>query len=192
MGDINSEIDRLTRVSDELIKLTKLDSNAEDIAPQLTGVNVLKILERIKRMLQNYADVRGISITVDCDEKVRVRATEDGLYEVLFNIIENAVKYNRDGGFVKAEVRDYKDNMTAICIKDNGIGIPGEDADKIFERFYRVDKARSRDTGGTGLGLSVANDFVKSFGGRITVSSILNKGTEFTIILSNDDIGDNQ
>ena len=109
-----------------------------------------------------------------------ILADPDGLYQVIFNLMENAVKYNRRGGSVVVEVSEDKD-MTVLCVRDTGIGIPQEHLNNIFRRFYRVDKTRSRATGGTGLGLAIVDEWVKNLGGRIEVKSEYGRGSEFIV-----------
>ncbi|MNM90253.1 Sensor histidine kinase YycG [compost metagenome] len=107
----------------------------------------------------------------------------DQIDQVLDNLISNAMKYTPEGGTITIEARNMEDGLLAISVQDNGIGIPKRDLDRIFERFYRVDKARSRNMGGTGLGLSIAREIVKAHGGTISLQSELGKGTKVTFTL---------
>ena len=101
---------------------------------------------------------------------------------IVYNLIDNGIKYNKENGYVKIYIIDENDK-SIIKIKDNGIGVPSDSIDRIFERFYRVDKSRSKEVGGTGLGLSIVKHAVKTLNGDITVSSLPGSGSEFTITL---------
>jgi two-component system sensor histidine kinase VicK len=107
----------------------------------------------------------------------------DQIDQVLDNLVSNAIKYTLDGGLIEISARRPEPNLIAISVKDTGIGIPKKDLNRIFERFYRVDKARSRNMGGTGLGLSIASEIVKAHGGSIALDSELNEGTTVTVTL---------
>ena len=112
-------------------------------------------------------------------EGVIFNGTSDGTYQIIFNLVENAIKYNRPGGCVRVYI--FKNGgICNLIVDDNGIGIPEEDFQLIFERFYRVDKARSRDKGGSGLGLSIVSKIVGYFGGEIKVEPSVDGGTRFT------------
>ncbi|RDC49282.1 GHKL domain-containing protein, partial [Acinetobacter sp. RIT592] len=109
-------------------------------------------------------------------------SNRDYIKQIFLNLIDNAIKYTPDGGFVETSVYESNEEVF-IKVSDNGIGISKEDKDRVFERFYRVDKARSRDVGGTGLGLAIVKHIVKSLNGTICVKSELNIGTEFTVTI---------
>ena len=121
-----------------------------------------------------------ISLTVDAPEEVYVMANKDMLWQGIYNIVDNAIKYSNEFGKVNVSLR-REGQKAIIAVSDNGVGISEADREKIFERFYRVDKARSRDTGGTGLGLSIALAAIEFHGGRIDVESEPNIGSTFTI-----------
>ena len=109
-----------------------------------------------------------------------MRCTRDDLYQILFNLMENGVKYNLPGGKLWVRLRAVEDRAE-IVVEDTGVGVPAEDVDKIFDRFYRVDKARSRAAGGTGLGLSIVQDTAKRHGGVVTAQRREPEGTRFTV-----------
>ncbi|MGF7429280.1 ATP-binding protein [Thermoanaerobacterium thermosaccharolyticum] len=124
------------------------------------------------------------NIEVFCDKNMEVNADRNLIKELLRIILDNALKYTDVDGNIKISVEEVDKNV-AIMIKDDGIGIPQEDIPYIFDRFYRVDKARSKETGGMGLGLSIAKLIVELHGGKIDVNSQLNKGSEFKITIPN-------
>lgn len=179
LGDIREEIERLTRITDDLLVLTKQDSEAVPKS-DTPDADLSEIIRRAADMLAPLAQSRNISLVVESEENVLISANSDGLYQLVFNLMENAVKYNVDGGTVMV-MMTKKDKKVTFSVEDTGIGIPNEDLPKIFDRFYRVDKARSRETGGTGLGLSIAKGWVDSYGGHIEVESALGKGTRFVV-----------
>ena len=177
--DINTEIDRLIRVSDRLIKITKIDANQEIV---IDRVYVNEVISNVKKLLLPIANEQNITIDYCEEDDVFVNANYDGLFEVVFNIAENAVKYNRKDGNVDILLKK-EEGKCVIRISDTGYGIESKNHKKIFDRFYRVDEARARDTGGTGLGLSVVKEMLDIFKGSISVDSVINEGTTFTVFL---------
>ena len=174
---INEEIERLTRITESLLNLTRLD-----VQPSARPVpcDVGAVVRRCAELLGGSAAKYGVAIEVHSSGQHLILADPDGLYQVVFNLMENAVKYNRPQGRVEVEVLD-DEAVTVLRVRDTGIGIPQGQLPHIFGRFYRVDKTRSRATGGTGLGLSIVAEWVKSLGGRIDVRSEYGKGTEFSV-----------
>ena len=179
VSDIGMEADRLTRITEKLLALTRMDNGS--YAPR-TAVDVKRVAEDALHMLTPLADERQIDLRATLAENCIVHSSADELYQVLFNLVENAVKYNKPGGTIWVELCREKENAV-LTVADSGIGIPEEDKPKIFDRFYRVDKARSREAGGTGLGLSIVRDTVVSNGGTIAVSDRPGGGTVFTVQL---------
>ena len=177
VSDIGAEASRLERITEDLLRLTRLDSGAVEPA---VCVAVKPVLERAARMLQPVAGQREVELTCRADEAAAVRATEGDVHQILYNLMENGVKYTAPGGFVHTSV-SVEEGRVVITVSDNGIGIPVEDMPHIFERFYRVDKARSRQIGGTGLGLSIVGDTVQRRGGEIGVAPREGGGTVFTV-----------
>lgn len=161
--DIGSEAERLSRITEDLLRLTRLDSGIQDAA---YPVSVSRVLERVVRMLGVVAREKEVTLTYETDEDAVVRATEDDIHQILYNLMENGIKYSGSMGFVHTTLKTVGDTVV-ISVEDNGIGIPNEDMEHIFERFYRVDKNRSRAVGGTGLGLSIVSDTVRRRGGSI-------------------------
>lgn len=161
--DIGSEAERLSRITEDLLRLTRLDSGIQDAA---YPVSVSRVLERVVRMLGVVAREKEVTLTYETDEDAVVRATEDDIHQILYNLMENGIKYSGSMGFVHTTLKTVGDTVV-ISVEDNGIGIPDEDMEHVFERFYRVDKNRSRAVGGTGLGLSIVSDTVRRRGGSI-------------------------
>lgn len=116
------------------------------------------------------------------NEKIYIRANRDYIKQIFLNLVDNAIKYTPENGKINVSIYDDNENII-ISVKDNGMGIPSEDITRIFERFYRVDKARSRKIGGTGLGLAIVKHIVISLNGNIKVNSTINKGSEFIVTL---------
>ena len=180
VNDIGREAERLTRISENLLRLTRLDSQ---VVQEAYPVAVEPVVERVIRMLGIIAKEREVTLSSDVQKGAVIMATEDDLHQVLYNLIENGIKYSGSGGFVHTNVVNDGETVV-ITVEDNGIGIPEEDKLHIFDRFYRVDKMRSRAIGGTGLGLSIVQDTVHYRGGTISVSDRGNGvGTRFTVIL---------
>ena len=179
VGDIGREAERLTRITENLLRLTRLDSGA--VQP-VTPVPVAPVLERVARMLAVLAREKGVTLTYEAAADAVVLATEDDVHQILYNLMDNGIKYSGTDGFVHAAARTDGD-WVVLTVEDNGIGIPADDLPHIFERFYRVDKMRSRAIGGTGLGLSIVKDTVESRGGRIAAAPRQGGGTVFTVYL---------
>lgn len=181
LTDIDHEIDRLNAIITDLLALVHMDDGGVYIQKDDVAVKEL-ILKSIKG-LQILAEKRNIELTTTFDEEdLTIYGDEMKLQQVIINIVDNAIKYTPDGG--KVWVEAYKGlNSAIIKVTDTGVGIPKEDIPKIFDRFFRVDKARSRATGGTGLGLSIAHRIVLLHDGNIHVTSKEGKGTTFYIEL---------
>ena len=163
VSDIGEEADRLTRISEHLLALTRLDGGPER---RREPVELGAVVEKVAHMLTPLAQATGVSLNTRIEPACALLATEDDLYQVAFNLMENAIKYNQAGGRVDVTVR-HLGGKASLVVCDTGVGIPPEDMPKIFDRFYRVDKARSRAAGGTGLGLSIARDTARLHGGDI-------------------------
>ena len=179
VGDIGREAERLTRITENLLRLTRLDSGAvQPVAP----VAVAPVLERVARMLAVLAREKNVTLTCEAAPEAVALATEDDVHQILYNLMDNGIKYSGTDGFVHASARTDGD-WVVLTVEDNGIGIPEDDLPHIFERFYRVDKMRSRAIGGTGLGLSIVKDTVESRNGRISAGAREGGGTVFTVYL---------
>ena len=180
VGDIGREAERLTRITENLLRLTRLDSGA---VPPVVPVAVAPVLERVARMLAVLAREKNVTLTYEAAEDAVALATEDDVHQILYNLMDNGIKYSGTDGFVHAAAA-VEGDWVVLTVEDNGIGIPEEDLPHIFERFYRVDKMRSRAIGGTGLGLSIVKDTVENRGGRINAGPRQGgSGTVFTVYL---------
>ena len=177
VGDIGSEAERLTRITEHLLALTRLDSLP---VGEEKVVDVSQVTERTAALLQPVADAAGVTVEKSLKPGCTVLCTEDDLSQICFNLVENAIKYNYSGG--KVFVLVYRDrDQVLLEVGDTGMGIPEEDLPKVFNRFYRVDKARSRAAGGTGLGLSIVRDTVRRHGGWVTARPRNPEGSLFTV-----------
>ena len=177
VGHIRKEASRLVFLIDDIIRLSQLDEGAE--MPR-EDVSLRGLSEEVCEILADAAKLKDISLEVNGDDGV-VNGVRRLLYEVIYNLCDNAIKYNHTGGSVKVFVTQ-KHNEVCLCVEDTGIGIPPEHQEKVFERFYRVDKSHSKQSGGTGLGLSIVKHAVQYHHGKIDLESKLNKGTKISIL----------
>ncbi len=176
--DIGKEADRLNRMSSKLLSLSRIETQ-EDGDCEI--IYMAPTVERVLRMLRAIAEKNGIAIITEFDGDCPILILEDDLYQITFNLVENGIKYNVPGG--KLTISLHRDEDNAILkVSDTGMGIPAESIGHIFERFYRVDKARSRKSGGSGLGLSIVRGIVERNGGTIMVESAVGLGTTFTVV----------
>ncbi|MBO4884165.1 MAG: HAMP domain-containing protein [Clostridia bacterium] len=180
LTDINKEIDRLSSVISDLLTLVSIDGGEKPMDAK--PIAVADLLSENMRRLQPLARERGIEMTLAVREQATVTGDASRLTQVFYNLMDNAIKYTGRGGTVRVEL-SRREKRAIVKVIDTGIGIPKEDQQHVFDRFYRVDKARSRDTGGTGLGLSIVKQIVLMHGGRIEVASEENKGSTFTVDL---------
>lgn len=177
VSDIGDEAERLNRMSSKLLSLTKIES-IEDTDKEI--INIIPTAERVVRMLSSIAAKNNISIYADFQQDSPILISEDDLYQVIFNLAENGIKYNTPNGTLTIRLTRQNDNAV-ISVIDTGVGIPEEAIPHLFERFFRVDKARSRKSGGSGLGLSIVDSMVQKNGGTIKVESVPQKGSVFTV-----------
>ena len=177
VGDIGNEADRLNRMSLKLLSLSNVENQTDT---EYEIINVAPTAQRAVRMLSAIAEKSTIRIETRLENDSPVLIAEDDLYQIIFNLVENGIKYNTAGGKVTVTLDRQEDNAI-IRIADNGVGIPQQSMDKIFDRFYRVDKARSRKSGSSGLGLSIVRGIVERNQGTIQVRSELGKGSVFTV-----------
>ena len=186
VGDIGNEADRLNRMSQKLLSLSRIESQ-EDSDCEIVYMG--PTVERVIRMLKKIADKNCISFVLDLKDDCPILIMEDDLYEIVFNLVENAIKYNIPGGKIGITLHRLDDNAV-LKVQDTGVGIPEDALKHVFERFYRVDKARSRKSGGSGLGLSIVRNMVERNQGSIRVESTVGKGSCFTLIFPNFDTED--
>ena len=177
--DISGEADRLTRMTSKLLNLTALDSR-QFTPTETEPVNLGECCKKAVRMLGPYAKEMGAEIEQSSEDNCYVMAREDDIFQLVLNLAENGVKYSQTGGQVRLIA--YSQGGTAILIvEDNGVGIPENELERIFQRFYRVDKARSREAGGTGLGLAIVRETAEKFGGTVTAANRPQGGARFTV-----------
>lgn len=180
LGIIENESDRLKRLIDDILLLSFIE-NKDTICNE--KINLSNIFKEVYELTINSAKSKHIELTYKIeDDELIIDSNRDYIKQIFLNLIDNAIKYTSDGGFVETSIHQDEKNIF-IKVKDNGIGIPKDDIYRVFERFYRVDKARSRDVGGTGLGLAIIKHIVKSLNGNIDVKSELNVGTEFIVTI---------
>jgi signal transduction histidine kinase len=180
MGDITNEIERETKIINDLLSLVKMDKSAADL--NITTVNMNDLLEQILKRLQPIADKQQVELVLESFRPITAEVDEVKLTLAITNLVENGIKYNRnDGtGWVHVSINaDYQ--YFYLKIEDNGIGIPEDSLDHIYERFYRVDKSHSREIGGTGLGLAITRSSILMHRGAIKVYSVLGEGTTFDV-----------
>ncbi len=178
MGDMSEEIERENKIINDLLSLVKLNKKGADLNIQSENIN--ELVERILKRLQPLAAKQNIELVFESFRPVYAEVDEVKLSLAVTNLVENAIKYNKENGWVHVALNaDHK--FFYLKVADSGIGIPREDTEHIFERFYRVDKSHSREIGGTGLGLSIARNAVIMHRGAIKVHSEPGEGTTFTI-----------
>lgn len=176
---IKKEAVRMTGLINDILMISRLEAKEAEVT--FSDVRVSVLLEEIIDSLKPQAAEAQVFVHVDC-QPLMIHANLQQMRELLTNLISNAIKYNRPGGQVWINIRET-DGQMVIRVKDNGVGIPSDSLDRIFERFYRVDKGRSRKQGGTGLGLSIVKHIVNFYHGTIHVSSEPDMGSEFTVFL---------
>lgn len=177
VGDIGDEAERLNRMTAKLLSLTK----AEGVPTEESEIIMMApTINRVARMLRPNALKANISFHMQLEEDSPILILEDDLYQIVFNLMENGIKYNQPGGSLTVHLSREDDNAI-LQVTDTGMGIPEESLGHVFERFYRVDKARSRATGGSGLGLAIVRSIVQRNRGEIRVTSVMGEGTTFTV-----------
>ncbi|MGN1098154.1 MAG: sensor histidine kinase, partial [Clostridia bacterium] len=182
LTDMNIQVDRLTRIVNKLLTLTKMDSSSNVARMEFSVLNISEICANVVKALRPLAEQKNINLDFYADGAIYSKVERDRIWEAIYNILDNSIKYTPIGGKVSMDVGKENGNVM-ITIEDTGIGIAPDELYKIFDRFYRVDKARARETGGTGLGLSIALTAVELHGGNIQVESEEGKGSKFIIII---------
>ena len=178
MADIAEEIDREDEIITDLLSLVKMDRTAADL--NITEVDINALVELIMRRLRPIAQNRDVEVVYESVRPVTAAVDEVKITQVISNLVENAIKYNKEHGWVRVKL-DADHQYFSVEVADSGIGIPAESIDHIYERFYRVDKSRSREIGGTGLGLAITRSAILMHRGTIKVESTEGEGTTFTI-----------
>jgi heavy metal sensor kinase len=180
LGSILEECDRLTRLIEQLLALAREDAGVARAAHE--PVDLTALVQNVAETMRPLAESKGVALTTETDGRAEVRGDGARLRQVFYNVLDNAIKYTPPGGAVT--VRSERAGRDAVVtIRDTGPGIPPEHLPRVFDRFYRVDKARSREEGGTGLGLSIAQSIVTAYGGRIELASTPGQGTTCTVTL---------
>ena len=177
---INSESDRMSRIVSDLLKLSRMDY--EQTNWNLDEINLCQIVILVVKKLQIQIKNKDLNVHIQVPEDINIKFDRDGFEQILLNIAGNAVKYTPEKGKLWIEAKE-EEKYTVVKVRDSGHGIPKEDLTRIFERFYRVDKARARELGGTGLGLSIAKQIAEAHNSTISVKSEMNKGTEMVITI---------
>src|SRR5699024_10742774 len=177
---IYKESDRLQGLIHDLLELSKLERDEFDI--ELKKVNLTQLIQDSMAIVNNRAKKRDIELKTNVPDDLFLIGDDSRLKQVLLNLLHNAINYSQDNGIVIVTAKRMK-QWVVISIEDNGLGIPADVVDRIFERFYRVNRDRSRDTGGTGLGLAIVKHIVEAHQGFIEVESELDVGSTFKIYL---------
>ena len=177
VGDIGNEADRLNRMTQKLLSLSRIETQ-EDSDCEIVFIS--PTVDRVVRMLNGIASESQITVNTQIIQDCSILIIEDDLYQIIFNLVENGIKYNVPNGSLTVIV-DRQDDNAMISVRDTGVGIPEDSVGHVFERFFRVDKARSRKSGGSGLGLSIVRNMVERNGGKIHVESVVGQGSTFTV-----------
>ena len=178
MGDITAEIDRENKIITDLLSLVKMDKKAADL--NITHMDINQLLEDILKRLRPIADKRNIDLILDCFRPVEADVDEVKFTLAISNLVENGIKYNVDDGWVRVSL-DADHKYFYVTVADSGMGIPEDSIERIFERFYRVDKSHSKEIGGTGLGLAITRSAIAMHHGAIKVFSKEGEWTTFSV-----------
>lgn len=181
---IEEQTDRLNRLVQDLLSLARLDSGQE--AFQHGPLALRAPVEKAVESYRARAETKGLTFTLEVEAAAAdavVVADEEAIRQILDNLVDNAIKYTPSAGSIRVAIRAPAMGQVSLQVADTGIGIPRADLPRVFERFYRVDKARSRELGGTGLGLSIVKNLAQSLGGQVQVQSALGRGSTFTVLL---------
>jgi signal transduction histidine kinase len=185
--DIGNEAERLNRMTSKLLSLTK--GEADSVITDAEIIQMAPTIQKVAKMLSSIAQETNVRIQLDLQKDSSVLVREDDLYQIAYNLVENGIKYNVPGGTLTISLLQESD-LGILKVTDTGMGIPPESQQHVFERFYRVDKARSRQHGGSGLGLAIVHSMVERNGGEIQLESSLGKGTTFTVSFPRFDLED--
>lgn len=173
---IQDQTERLNNLINDLLELSHIESG--EISLKLEEVNLCKFFERVALGFRSKIKKKNIEIKNELPDNMIIKADKEKIEQVIINLIDNAIKFNKDNGFIRIYSEDM-DEKVKIIVEDSGVGIPEKDTPRIFERFYRVDKAHSRELGGTGLGLSIVKHIIELHGGSVGVESTEGLGSKF-------------
>ena len=181
IGDVKSEVKKMTKLVSDLLMVARSDNNALKV--KIQPVDLGDLLSQNVRMMTPIAEKKDISLSGEGFKKVMIDCDEQKIKQLILILVDNAIKYTPNGGSVVVRLGNIDSHKVIFSVSDSGIGIEPEDQKKIFERFFRVDKARSREMGGNGLGLSIATEILRIHDGKISVNSEPGRGTKFTVEL---------
>jgi two-component system phosphate regulon sensor histidine kinase PhoR len=171
---------RMSRLTEDLMTLARVESGEQSF--RFEAVSAMDLLRDAEQTLRDIAKARGVDLTIVESSEEKVQADRDAIHQVFVNLVDNAIKYAPGGTEVQLGAR-MKDGTVEFFVRDFGVGIASEHLPRLFERFYRVDKARSRKSGGTGLGLAIVKHIVRKHGGTVSAKSEVNRGSEFAFSL---------
>lgn len=181
IADVRDEVKKMTKLVSDLLFVARSDNQALKV--KRSKVDIAAFADQTIRLMQPLADKKNISLIREGEESLTAKLDEQKMKQLLLILVDNAVKYTLEGGKVTVRVQSPAAGKIRLEVEDTGIGISKEDKEKIFDRFFRVDKARSREMGGNGLGLAIAQEIVNLHDGRINVESELGKGTKFIVTM---------
>jgi signal transduction histidine kinase len=179
--DVRDEVKKMTKLVSDLLVVARSDNKALKLKPSKFDMG--GVTAQVARLMQPLAEQKQITLVAEKMPKVLVQADEQKIRQLVLILVDNALKYTPEGGKVTVEFRKAEKGRICLAVSDTGIGISKEDQEKVFDRFYRVDKARSREMGGNGLGLAIAQEIVNLHQGKISIQSELGKGTTFLVEL---------
>lgn len=181
IGDLKSEVKKMTKLVSDLLTVARTDNGALKL--KIQKLNLGDLLEQNIRMMKPLAEKKGVELSGVNIQKCYIQGDEEKIKQLILILVDNAIKYTLKGGEVTVELEKIEEDRIIFSVQDSGIGIAPEDQERIFDRFFRVNKARSREMGGNGLGLSIAAQILKVHDGKISVKSEVNVGTKFTVEL---------
>ena len=182
LGIIQKHVDRLSSILDDLLSLSRIEQENERQAIELENKPIVEVFNSAVQICRSKAEEKKIDISLTCNEQLISYFDPTLLEQAVVNLLDNAIKYSKPNSTIQLSA-DIIESEVKIIVEDQGIGIAKKHLPRLFERFYRVDKARSRKLGGTGLGLAIVKHIAQAHGGQITVKSALGKGSTFTIHL---------
>lgn len=188
---IYEETQRMISLVNDIIKLSKLDEKS--ISQEKEEINLAELSKEVITPLLPVAEKKNVKIDLEAENQVFINGVRSVIFEMIYNLVENAIKYNKNDGKVIVKISKISENPSSkkqnvvLSVSDTGIGIPKNEQERIFERFYRIDKSRSKESGGTGLGLSIVKHGAKYHNAKVTLSSQEGKGSTFTIYFEDND-----